>query len=169
MKIIVGLGNPDGIYAKTYHNIGYMVVDKFAKLNKLEINKNKCRAKIVKTPDFVLAKPITYMNLSGDSVLELKKYFKVSNDDILIVVDDIDLPKGTIRYREKGSAGTHNGMRDIIAKAGETPRLRIGIGKPDNMNLADYVLSNIDAMSKELFDKAFMEAVDKITEFINKD
>ncbi|MBQ7797968.1 MAG: aminoacyl-tRNA hydrolase [Clostridia bacterium] len=169
MKIIVGLGNPDGIYTKTYHNIGYMAVDKFAKLNKLDINKNKCRAKIVKTPEYVLAKPITYMNLSGDSVLELKKYFKVSNDDILIVYDDIDLPKGTIRYREKGSAGTHNGMRDIISKVGETPRLRIGIGRPDNMDLKDYVLSNIDAMSKELFDKAFIEAFDKIMEFINKD
>lgn len=108
------------------------------------------------------------MNLSGDSVLELKKYFKVPNEDILIVVDDIDLPKGAIRYREKGSAGTHNGMRDIIAKVGETPRLRIGIGKPDNMDLKDYVLSNIDAMSKEIFDKTFIEAVDKITEFINK-
>ena len=108
------------------------------------------------------------MNLSGDSVLELKKYFKVSNEDILIVVDDIDLPKGAIRYREKGSAGTYNGMRDIIAKVGETPRLRIGIGKPDNMDLKDYVLSNIDAMSKEIFDKTFIEAVDKITEFINK-
>ena len=168
MKIIVGLGNPDGLYAKTYHNIGYMVVDKFARLNKVEISKNKCKAKIVKTPDYVLAKPTTYMNLSGDSVLELKKYFKVSNEDILIVVDDIDLPKGAIRYREKGSAGTHNGMRDIIAKVGETPRLRIGIGKPSDMDLKDYVLSNIDAMSKEVFDKTFLEAVDKITEFINK-
>ena len=168
MKIIVGLGNPDGIYAKTYHNIGYMVVDKFAKLNKLEISKNKCRAKIVKTPEYVLAKPVTYMNLSGDSVLELKKYFKVSNEDILVVVDDIDLPKGAIRYREKGSAGTHNGMRDIIAKVGETPRLRIGIGKPEGIDLKDYVLSNIDAMSKEIFDETFKQAVDKITEFINK-
>jgi len=168
MKIIVGLGNPDGIYSKTYHNIGFMVVDRFAKVNKLEISKNKCRAKICKTPEFVLAKPTTYMNLSGDSVLELKKYFKVSNEDILVVVDDIDLPKGAIRYREKGSAGTHNGMRDIIAKVGETPRLRIGIGKPDNMDLKDYVLSNIDSMSKEIFDKAFNEAMAKIEEFIYK-
>ena len=92
----------------------------------------------------------------------------MSNEDILIVVDDIDLPKGTIRYREKGSAGTHNGMRDIIAKVGETPRLRIGIGRPENIDLKDYVLSNIDAMSKEIFDKAFIEAVDKINEFISK-
>lgn len=168
MKIIVGLGNPDGLYAKTYHNIGFMVVDKLAKKYKVEINKNKCKAKICKTPDFVLAKPTTYMNLSGDSVLELKKYFKVSNEDILIVVDDIDLPKGTIRYREKGSAGTHNGMRDIIAKVGETPRLRIGIGRPENMDLKDYVLSNVDAMSKEILDKAFDEAIQKIEEFVNK-
>ena len=83
-------------------------------------------------------------------------------------LDDIDLPKGTIRYREKGSAGTHNGMRDIIAKVGETPRLRIGIGRPDNMDLKDYVLSNIDAMSKDVFDNAFKQAIDKIAEFIYK-
>ena len=168
MKIIVGLGNPDGIYAKTYHNIGFMVVDRFAKTQGVEISKNKCKAKIVVTPNYILAKPVTYMNLSGDSVLELKKYFKVSNEDILIVVDDIDLPKGTIRYREKGSAGTHNGMRDIITKVGETPRLRIGIGRPEYMDLKDYVLSNIDAMSKEVFDKAFNEAIEKINEFIAK-
>ena len=166
MKIIVGLGNPDKIYGKTYHNIGYMVLDKFAKMNRVEIDKNKCKAKICKTPDYVLAKPITYMNLSGDSVAELKKYFKVSNQDILIVVDDIDLPKGAIRYREGGSAGTHNGMRDIIEKVGETPRLRIGIGRPENMDLKDYVLSNIDAMSKEIFDNTFNDAIKKIEEFI---
>lgn len=168
MKIIVGLGNPDGIYAKTYHNIGYMVVDKFARQNRLEISKNKCRAKVCKTPEFVLAKPTTYMNLSGDSVAELKKYFKVSNEDILIVVDDIDLPKGTIRFREKGSAGTHNGMRDIIAKVGETPRLRIGIGKPENMDLKDYVLSNIDAMSADIMNKAFDQALEQIRQFIER-
>lgn len=166
MKIIVGLGNPDGKYLKTYHNIGYMVVDKFAKQCGISIDKNKCKAKIVKTPYFVLAKPVTYMNLSGDSVVELKKYFKVNNEDILIVVDDIDLPKGVIRYREKGSAGTHNGMRDIIAKVGETPRLRIGIGKPENMDLKDYVLSNIDAMSQEVMAGAFNDAIKKIEEFL---
>lgn len=169
MKIIVGLGNPDGIYSKTYHNIGYMVVDKFAKINNLKFNKNKCKAMLAQTPQYVIAKPITYMNLSGDSVLELKKYFKISNKDILIVLDDIDLPKGVIRYRETGSAGTHNGLRDIIAKVGTTPRLRIGIGRDQTMDLKDYVLSNIDVRSQEILNSAFNEAIIKINEFIEND
>lgn len=166
MKIIVGLGNPDKIYSKTYHNVGFMVVDEFAKIHKVSISKNKCRAKIGVGTGFVLAQPQTYMNNSGDSVLELKKYFKVSNDDILIVLDDIDLQAGDYRYRQKGSAGTHNGLRDIVAKVGETPRLRIGIGRPDG-DLADYVLSNINCENKPLIDSAIDEAMGKIDDFIN--
>jgi len=168
MKLIVGLGNPDGIYSKTYHNIGFMTVDKMVKKLGVEFNKKKCKSEIVKFSDVIFAKPLTYMNLSGDAVLELKKYFKLSLSDILIVLDDIDLPKGKIRYRDNGSAGTHNGLRDIIKKVGETPRLRIGIGKPDNMDLKDYVLSNVDAMSKPIIDDAIESAINVIEEFMNK-
>lgn len=166
MKIIVGLGNPGGIYSKTYHNIGYMVVDKLAKMWGVEFTKKKCKCEIAKFGDIILAKPITFMNLSGDAVAELKKYFKLSNQDILVVLDDIDIPKGNMRFREGGSAGTHNGLRDIIKKVGEVPRIRVGIGKPNDMDLADYVLSNIDVMSKEQIDNAIDMAIEKVKEMI---
>lgn len=167
MKLVVGLGNPDGIYSKTYHNVGFMVIDKFAKKCGVSFDKKKCKSEIAKLGDVIFAKPQTYMNLSGDAVLELKKYFKIKLEDILIILDDIDLPKGKIRFRENGSAGTHNGLRDIVKKVGETPRLRIGIGKPDDgRDLADYVLSNIDAMSKEVIDSGIEEGMKIIEGFI---
>ena len=167
MKIIVGLGNPEGKYTNTYHNVGFSVLDFFAKKNGLKFNKNKCRAILAFGDDFILAKPQTYMNLSGDSVYELKKYFKVPLSDILIVLDDIDLPKGKIRFRMAGSAGTHNGLRDIVNKVGSTPRLKIGIGRDENMNLADYVLSTIDSKSKEILAVSYATASDLIEKFIN--
>lgn len=167
MKLIVGLGNPEGKYNNTYHNVGFSVVDLFAKYKGLNIEKNKCRALIAKGEDFILAKPQTYMNLSGDSVYELRKYFKIPLSDILIVLDDIDLPKGKIRFRQSGSAGTHNGLRDIVNKVGITPRLRIGIGKDNNMDLKDYVLSHIDESSKEVMLASYSTACELIEKFIN--
>lgn len=169
MKIIVGLGNPDGKYNKTYHNVGFNVVDLFAKNNNLKFNGTKCKASICKGDGFILAKPNTYMNLSGDSVYELKKYFKVSLSDILIVLDDIDLAKGKIRFRQAGSAGTHNGLRDIVNKVGITPRLRVGIGRDSNMDLKDYVLSTIDPVSKETLSISYNNACELIDKFISGD
>lgn len=166
MRLVVGLGNPDGKYKNTYHNIGFIALDRYLKKYNQKINKNKCRAEICKVDDAIFAKPNTYMNLSGDSVLELKKYFKLKNEEILIVLDDIDLDKGKIRFRHDGSGGTHNGLRDIVNKVGETPRLRIGIGRPDNMDLADYVLSNIDVRSQELINPAIDEAMKIIDDFL---
>lgn len=169
MKIIVGLGNPDGKYTKTYHNVGFNVVDLFALHTNIKFSSTKCKATIAKGDGFILAKPTTYMNLSGDSVMELKKYFKVSLDDILIVLDDIDMPKGKIRFRQTGSAGTHNGLRDIVNKVGSTPRLRIGIGRDSNMDLKDYVLSTIDPTSKEILLKSYSNACELIEKFISGD
>lgn len=166
MKIIVGLGNPDGKYSNTYHNVGFNVVDLFAKNNNLKFNSTKCKASIAKGDGFILAKPNTYMNLSGDSVYELKKYFKVSLSDILIVLDDIDMPKGKIRFRQLGSAGTHNGLRDIVNKVGILPRLRIGIGRDENMDLKDYVLSTIDPTSKQTLNTSYTNAYNLIEKFI---
>lgn len=167
MKIIVGLGNPEGKYKNTYHNVGFSVVDMFATKKGLKFSKNKCRALIAVGDGYILAKPQTYMNNSGDSVYELKKYFKVPLSDILIVLDDIDLPKGKIRFRLSGSAGTHNGLRDIVSKVGSTPRLKIGISRDESMSLADYVLSSIDSKSKELLSASYVTATDLIEKFIN--
>ena len=107
------------------------------------------------------------MNLSGDSVLELKKYFKVNLSDILIVLDDIDQSKGKVRFRLHGSAGTHNGLRDIVAKVGESPRLRVGIGRDENMDLRDYVLSKIDEKSSEILKTSYKNACELIAKFIS--
>ncbi len=167
MKIIVGLGNPEGKYNNTYHNVGFNVVDLFAKQNGLKFNKTKCQAEIAKGEDYILAKPNTYMNLSGNSVYELRKYFKVPLADILIVLDDIDMPKGRVRYRQAGSAGTHNGLRDITNKVGIVPRLRIGIDRDKNMDLADYVLSTIDQASRIILNDSYDKAVDLIQKFID--
>jgi len=166
MKIIVGLGNPEGKYINTYHNVGFSVVDLFAKNSGLKFSTTKCRAEIAKGEDFIIAKPQTYMNLSGDSVYELKRYFKVPLENILIVLDDIDMPKGKIRYRTAGSAGTHNGLRDIVNKVGITPRLRVGIGRDSRMDLKDYVLSTIDKASKETLSVAYNNACELIEKFI---
>ena len=167
MKIIVGLGNPDGKYKNTYHNVGFSVVDLFAKQNGLKFTTTKCQAKIAKGDGFILAKPTTYMNLSGNAVYELRTYFKTPLTEILIILDDIDMPKGKIRFRTLGSAGTHNGLRDIVAKVGETPRIRVGIGRDQNINLADYVLSNIDEKSKQILNESYLKVCDLIKLFIN--
>ncbi len=167
MKIIVGLGNPEGKYKNTYHNVGFSVVDLFAKQHSLKFTTNKCRGVLAKGDGYYLVKPTTYMNLSGDCVHELKRYFKVSLSDILIVLDDIDMPKGKIRFRLNGSAGTHNGLRDIVAKVGETPRLRIGIGRDTSMGLADYVLSTIDEQSRDILNNSYSSACDLIQKFID--
>ena len=98
---------------------------------------------------------------------KIKKYFKLSLDDILIVLDDIDMPKGRVRFRLSGSAGTHNGLRDIVSKVGETPRLRIGIDRDKNMNLADYVLSHIDENSKQILSSSYATACELIQKFID--
>ena len=169
MKIIVGLGNPEGKYSKTYHNIGFNVVDLFAKKHGLKFSTNKCQALIAKGDGYVLAKPQTYMNLSGNAVYELRKYFKTPISEILIILDDIDMPKGKIRFRTAGSAGTHNGLRDIVTKVGETPRIRIGIDRDIRMNLADYVLSTIDENSQQILNPAYDKACDLIEAFINGD
>ena len=167
MKIIVGLGNPDGKYKNTYHNVGFSVMDLFAKQNGLKFTTTKCQAEIAKGDGFILAKPTTYMNLSGNAVYELRKYFKTPLTEILIILDDIDMPKGKIRFRTLGSAGTHNGLRDIVAKVGETPRIRVGIGRDQNMNLADYVLSNIDEKSKQILNESYLKFCDLIKSFID--
>ena len=166
MKLIVGLGNPDGKYSNTYHNTGFNAVDFFVNKHDLKFSTNKCRAEIAKGDGFIVAKPQTYMNLSGDSVYELKKYFKIPLSDILIIFDDIDLPKGKIRFRMAGSAGTHNGLRDIVNKVGITPRIRIGIDIDKNMDLADYVLSTVDQASRPIMQESYAKASDLIEKFI---
>ncbi len=172
MYLVVGLGNPEKKYFNTYHNIGFLTVDKLAEMLGAKFSKTYSMASVAETnyegKKIILAKPNTYMNLSGNSVLSFKNKFKLKNSEIIVVVDDIDLPKGTFRYREAGSAGTHNGMRSIVQNIGtDFKRVRIGI-KPDEKpyDLADYVLSNIDEESKVVIDEVIVASAEYILKLI---
>lgn len=190
IKLVVGLGNPEKKYFETYHNIGFQFIDKVAEKLDIKINKKECKSltgqgfvekeetsinpktgkienKIIKEK-IILAKPQTYMNLSGEAVLELIKKYKLNLDEILIVLDDIDLEAGTYRYRENGSGGTHNGLRNIVQllKSQNFKRIRIGIGKDEKIDLANYVLSKISKENKEKIDGAIERAIDHLCDLI---
>lgn len=145
--LIVGLGNPDKKYINTRHNVGFEMIDVLASYANIKVNKVKCKALIgegiIGGKPVILAKPQTYMNLSGESVIELCTYFKIPVENVVVMYDDISIDVGKIRIRQKGSAGGHNGMKNIIyhLKSDEIPRVRFGIGEPSG-DLADYVLSN---------------------------
>lgn len=148
MKIVAGLGNPGNKYAGTRHNVGFSTIVYLGDKYNIRFTEKKHKALygigIIGGEKVVLAMPQTFMNLSGESVRELFDYYKCDKDDIIIVYDDIDLPIGKIRIRERGSAGGHNGMKNIISELGteDFVRVRVGVGKkPDNMDLANYVLS----------------------------
>lgn len=171
--LIVGLGNPDKKYQGTYHNVGFAVVDALAELLGVTFKEDGCHANYanfyVKGERVVIAKPYTYMNLSGEAVQALSGRFNVPVQDILVVYDDIDLPLGEIRIRKNGSAGTHNGMRNIVAKLSSTdfPRMRLGIGRPEPpMQLVDYVLSHAKGERKETLEKAERKAAKLLAEFV---
>ncbi len=149
MKIIIGLGNPEEKYTGTRHNIGFDVIDRLASEYNIGVMTYKHRALIgtgvIDGVKVVLAKPQTYMNLSGESVRELVGYYKVDPaEDIIIIHDDVSLPVGQLRIRKKGSAGGHNGLKSIIAAVGDSfCRVKFGVGeKPPRMDLADYVLGH---------------------------
>lgn len=146
MKLIVGLGNPGKEYENTRHNMGFSVIDRFLEKNNLELTKEAFKGKYLKTKlfneDIIILKPLTFMNLSGECVREFVHYFKIDFEDLIVVYDDMDLPAGKIRLREKGSSGGQKGMKNIIEllHSEEINRIRIGIGKADK-NVVDYVLT----------------------------
>ena len=150
MKIIVGLGNPGKEYEKTRHNVGFMVIDLIAKELDIKVSTQKFKALIgegfFKGEKVILVKPQTYMNLSGDSVSAIMKYYDAYDEDLLIISDDLDLQIGMIRIRDKGSAGGQKGIKSIIDRLGtqEFSRLRVGIGKSTVIKTVDYVLGKID-------------------------
>lgn len=176
MKIIVGLGNPGEKYSKTRHNVGWQFIDYLSKIYNIDVTKNNCDALIGETringEKIIFAKPITFMNLSGNSVLKLKQWYKVDNEDIIIIFDDIDIPFGTFRYRQKGSGGSHNGMKNIVQmlSSENIQRIRIGIGglKYEKQDMADFVLQKFKPGELEKLDEVFFEASKKIDEFINQ-
>ena len=146
MKLIVGLGNPGRQYERTRHNLGFMVADLLASRWSISLAIKGSgafgRGSIAGQPAGLL-KPMTYMNRSGQAVLEVVQFYKLPLSDLLVISDDLDLPVGRVRMRAKGSAGGHKGLGDIIQRLGsdEFARIRIGIGRPDRGDAVDYVLS----------------------------
>ena len=148
MIAIIGLGNPGREYNWTRHNIGFEVIGKLAYDNNINMNKEKYKAIVgegrIGNEKVLLIQPLTYMNLSGETLIDIYKYYKVDLDNIIVIYDDIDLDVGKLRIRKKGSAGTHNGMRSIVKclGSGDFPRVRVGVSKPmKGQDLADFVLS----------------------------
>ncbi len=172
--LIVGLGNPDKKYENTYHNVGFMVIDKLAEILGISLREDACRAKYAtmykNSEKIIIAKPMTYMNLSGEAVVALSSRYNIDIENIMIIYDDIDLPVGEIRIRKSGSAGTHNGMRNICTNLNSNnfPRVRVGIGKPQPpMQLVDYVLSHIKGENKEILDNAIDKVARLLADYIN--
>lgn len=174
MKLIIGLGNPDKKYEHTRHNMGFDALDELNKTLKTSIVKKDFKGIYGKgkyqNEDIILLKPLTYMNLSGESVRELTTFFKIDINDILVICDDMALPIGKIRLRESGSSGGHKGLQNIIDNLGtnQFKRLRIGIGKP-NINIIDFVLTRPNENEMQLITPAIKRASEAILEYLNHD
>ncbi len=161
MKVVIGLGNPGKKYEGTRHNVGFMTIDKISEMWGIPVQQAKFRALVgegrIESERVLLVKPQTYMNLSGESVAEVLKFYKLEVDDILVIFDDLDLPAGQLRLREKGSAGGHNGMKSIIAHVGtqEFKRAKIGINRPlPGRSVSDYVLDDFSKAERPYIDEA---------------
>jgi len=163
MKLIVGLGNPGAEYERTRHNVGFCLLDLLGSRWSIEIKQRKHQGLYGSgwygEEKIVLLKPQKYMNLSGSSVSRALAYYKIGASDLLVVVDDMALPIGQLRLKPRGSAGGHNGLRDIIEKLGQSEfsRLRIGIGGPA-YSATDHVLGSFSPCERELIDTALQEA-----------
>jgi len=177
MYIIVGLGNPGGKYVNTRHNIGFDVIDKLADQENIGVLEKKHKAVIGKGviagEKCILAKPQTFMNLSGESVRALLDYYKVDETaDLIVISDDVSLDVGQLRIRKKGSAGGHNGLKNIIAHLGHDTfmRVKMGVGaKPKGWDLADYVLGCFSPQEREIMEEAVTRAADAIRMMITED
>jgi PTH1 family peptidyl-tRNA hydrolase len=172
VKLIVGLGNPGAQYKGTRHNIGFAVIDEIARRASAGFESAPADAVIAKwrRPDgtALLAKPLTFMNLSGQAVGEIARYFKIDVADLLIVFDEAQLPLGKLRARARGSAGGHNGLKSVIAQLGdECPRLRIGVGRGEQeRDLADHVLSRFEKEEAAEVERMTARAADASEMFI---
>ncbi|MEG0072917.1 MAG: aminoacyl-tRNA hydrolase [Clostridia bacterium] len=176
MKVIVGLGNPGKEYEKTRHNIGFIMIDKLAETYNVEFTKKAHKAQIgeanINGEKVLFVKPQTFMNLSGECVRDIASFYKVQPQDILVIYDDIDIPFETIRFRDKGSAGTHNGMKNIVSlmHSQEVSRIRVGIFVERNPNilLMDFVLQKFSGSELQMLDKIYMEVEEKVQNYLTK-
>ena len=174
MYIVVGLGNPGRKYEHTRHNVGFDVLEILSQKYDIPIRKIRCKAVVgegtIRGERVVLAQPQTFMNLSGESVVQLLNWYKADPSKLIVVYDDVDLPEGKLRFRPNGSAGTHNGMRNIIYLLGKDnfPRVRVGIGRPaPGWDMKAWVLApyHTPELRKTMFD-AYMNAADAVATLI---
>lgn len=157
MYFIVGLGNPGRQYENTRHNIGFLTIDYLANKHNIDVKKSKFKSLYgqgeISGQKVMLIKPQTYMNNSGEALRELRNFYKFDEDELIVIVDDIDIDFGKIRIKQKGSAGTHNGMKSIIYQLqyDTFPRIKVSVGKkPDYMDLANFVLSGFSEKEVEI-------------------
>lgn len=173
MFLIVGLGNPGKEYEKTRHNLGFDVIDSIASTYNIQLNRKKFKSiygeGLIGDEKVILMKPQTYMNLSGESLIEAVNFYKIKNEDIIVIYDDISLEVGRIRLRSQGSAGGHNGVKSIIANLNSDKfnRIKIGAGSP-NGELVSHVLGKFSKEQREKIDKVLLVAVDATEDIINK-
>ena len=172
MYLIVGLGNPDKQYEKTFHNMGYIAVGDVAEQLNAKFKKKECESSVAEAfvggEKIIIARPLTYMNNSGRAVKQLMAKYKISPENLLVIYDDYDLPKGKVRIRASGSAGTHNGMRSVIGETGLTnfSRIRIGIRDEEvKIPIINYVLAEIGKEDYELYATACRAAGEAAAEF----
>ena len=175
MYIVAGLGNPGADYNMTRHNIGFEVIDYIAARHKVKVKKLKFKSLFAEVniagEKVFLVKPQTYMNLSGEAVLDFSAFYKVPPEKIIIINDDISLPAGKVRIRRSGSAGGHNGLKSIIyqLKTDQFPRIKIGVGAPEREDgdLADFVLGRFKKEEIPILEKSIINAADAAEEIIS--
>ncbi len=176
MKLIVGLGNPGKKYEATRHNVGFCVIDELAKNLNISLNQEKWKGlfgfETINGEKVFLLKPLTYMNLSGESIRPLMDFYKIPLEDVLVIYDDLDLPPGKIRLRQKGGHGGHNGIKSLLAHLGSEnfKRIRIGVGRPEpGEPVANYVLSTFSPSEKIEVTEAIQEATKASETWISED
>lgn len=175
MKLIIGLGNPGKEYEHTHHNVGFDIIDRLAEKWGVSLNQQKFNAmySIIHRPEgkVMLMKPLTYMNLSGEAVQPMMDYYDIAVEDIVVIYDDLDLEKGKLRLRQKGSAGGHNGIKSLIQHIGTQNfnRIRVGISRPpQGMKVPDYVLSKFSKQEQPLMEEAFDHAANACEYWLEK-
>ncbi len=171
MKLLVGLGNPTQKYEKNRHNIGFMVIDKLIEeFGAIDISKSQFKGKLYKSSKALLLKPTTFMNLSGESVVQVCKYYKIDITDVIVICDELDIDFGRIKLKRGGSSGGHNGLKSIDKHcSNEYIRVRIGIGKPQNKDIITHVLSDFNKEESKCLPKIIDFAKELSKELLTKE
>ncbi len=173
MYLIVGLGNPEGEYSNTRHNMGFDAINHLSRKLNINVNKEKFKGiygdTILNGEKVILLKPQTYMNLSGESIIQFKQFYKIPPENIIVIYDDIDVDVGKIKIRKKGGPGSHNGMKSVVKelKSEDFPRIRVGIGKPMFKEMMiGYVLEKLNGNEREILEESTKLAANAVYDII---